>query len=681
MKQFMNKGIAASLIRCLWLAFGINLIIEFFSRRNIADVITFVIRCPIILLYNTLIIFFTLSVVYLTKRRIFAASLISIIWVGLGIVNFILLSFRVTPFSAVDFRLIKYGLTLANTYMSTFQILMLIGLVFFVLMGIFYLWKKAPKSANKISILQALGMIGGLLLVIMGSTQAGLSSKILAKNFGNIAAAYQDYGFAYCFANSLLNTGIEKPKEYSEEAVVEISKEAILPEQTKAAVTGEHNIPLLPETDKEMPNIIFVQLESFFDPTLLNDVSFSKDPIPNFRRLQENYSTGYLNVPSVGAGTANTEFEVISGFNLDFFGPGEYPYKTILQKSVCESISFNLKELDYTAHAIHNNEGTFYDRHMVFSQLGFDTFTPVEYMNGIETNPTGWAKDEILVTEIEKVLQSTPGRDFVYTISVQGHGAYPEEEILENPEITVSGIEEETRKYQLEYYVNQLYEMDQFIGKLVEYLESMEENYILVLYGDHLPSLNITEEEMKNGSLYQTRYVTSNNMGLPKTDRDVEAFQLTSQILNQLGIHIGTMIRFHQNYLMKESPDEETYLKDMQVLEYDMLYGDFEVYGGSIPYTATDLQMGVTQILINRVTRNDNLLIVYGRNFTEYSKVYLNEKAQDTTYLSPNTLLVEYEDISGECSIVVRQVGRDKISLGVTDSYELLIPKAAAAEQ
>ena len=50
-----------------------------------------------------------------------------------------------------------------------------------------------------------------------------------------------------------------------------------------------------------------VQLESFFDPELVNFLSFSQDPVPNFRYLMENYSSGYLTVPSVGAGTANTE--------------------------------------------------------------------------------------------------------------------------------------------------------------------------------------------------------------------------------------------------------------------------------------------------------------------------------------------------------------------------------------
>lgn len=46
----------------------------------------------------------------------------------------------------------------------------------------------------------------------------------------------------------------------------------------------------------------------------------------------EEYSSGYFEVPVVGAGTANTEFETIVGMNLHYFGPGEYPYKTVLRR-------------------------------------------------------------------------------------------------------------------------------------------------------------------------------------------------------------------------------------------------------------------------------------------------------------------------------------------------------------
>ena len=61
--------------------------------------------------------------------------------------------------------------------------------------------------------------------------------------------------------------------------------------------------------------------------------------------------------------------------NLDYFGTGEYPYETILKKTACETIGYDLKELGYSTHAIHNNNATFYDRNLVYTNLGFDTFT------------------------------------------------------------------------------------------------------------------------------------------------------------------------------------------------------------------------------------------------------------------------------------------------------------------
>ena len=101
----------------------------------------------------------------------------------------------------------------------------------------------------------------------------------------------------------------------------------------------------LPETkDGDHPNIIFLQLESFFDPKLVDYLEMSEDPIPVFRKLMKEYTSGYYKVPSVGAGTANTEFESITGMSLHYFGPGEYPYKSILKETTCESAPYILKD-------------------------------------------------------------------------------------------------------------------------------------------------------------------------------------------------------------------------------------------------------------------------------------------------------------------------------------------------
>ena len=106
--------------------------------------------------------------------------------------------------------------------------------------------------------------------------------------------------------------------------------------------------------------------------------------------------------------------------SVRFFGPGEYPYKSILQEKTCESLPYILKKQGYKSHAIHNHRGGFYDRNKVFSKLGFDTFTSLEYMNGVSSTPKGWARDDVLLKYIMKVLKSTKGSDYIYTISVQG---------------------------------------------------------------------------------------------------------------------------------------------------------------------------------------------------------------------------------------------------------------------
>ena len=79
--------------------------------------------------------------------------------------------------------------------------------------------------------------------------------------------------------------------------------------------------------------------------------------------------------------------------SLHYFGPGEYPYKSILKETTCESAPYVLKNLGYTAHAVHNNEANFYGRRSIFPNLGFDTFTSAEYMKDEnQKNPLGWTK-------------------------------------------------------------------------------------------------------------------------------------------------------------------------------------------------------------------------------------------------------------------------------------------------
>ena len=85
-------------------------------------------------------------------------------------------------------------------------------------------------------------------------------------------------------------------------------------------------------------------------------------------------------------------------------------------------------------------------------------------MYNLTYTPENWAKDKVLTTNIIEAMESTDTSDFIYTISVQGHGAYPTEEVLKDPHIKVTLKEDdEARQNQLTYYANQIYEMDLFV--------------------------------------------------------------------------------------------------------------------------------------------------------------------------------------------------------------------------
>ena len=166
----------------------------------------------------------------------------------------------------------------------------------------------------------------------------------------------------------------------------------------------------------------------------------------------------------------------MTGLSVKFFGPGEYPFKSVLKEKTGESIAFDLKSMGYSTHAIHNHRALFYNRNEVFNNIGYDTFTSLEYMSDVPKTPKNWAKDTILTRQILDAMNSTKERDYIYTISVQGHGKYPTEQIIKNPKITVTDAPSEELKWKYEYYVNQVYEMDQFIKQLTEALYNYDED-------------------------------------------------------------------------------------------------------------------------------------------------------------------------------------------------------------
>lgn len=531
----------------------------------------------------------------------FCYSIISAIWIIAATANNIVLNLRGTPLTGSDLKLIKSGLKLINNYMSKEEILAILALLFFILILLVFIFIFAPKTKFKINYFLSIGLIFLIFIVYKGCNSLALSSSIISNNFWDLDAVYKENGFTYCFSTTLLNNGVSQPENYSQDSIESIVYSLEDSKTTANALSSD----IAYSSDEKLPNIIMVQLESFFDPLLIDGIEFDVDPIANFRKLKENYSSGTFSVSSIGGGTANTEFEVLTSLNLDFFAPGEYPYNTTVNTKTSESINYALKESNYSTHAIHNHEGNFYNRNTVYSNLGFDTFTSSEYMLINERTPLGWAKDSFLIEPILDLLTSTENQDFIYTISVQGHGSYPNDEIEDEKNVNIANIKDDTFANSIEYYANQIYEMDLFIEDLINAVNSLNEATVIVFFGDHQPNLNLSIDDLLNKNLYETEYVIWDNIGLAKNDLDLEAYQLTSKVLYEVGMDNGILTKLHQDYLFggkySSYKDEEQYLDALKSIEYDILSGNEYLYDYISKPLATNLKFGSKDIVLSNI--------------------------------------------------------------------------------
>lgn len=630
-------------------------LIEAISRHSFTEAWNFMTGRPLVFAYNAALIFTTSLIVYLFRRRCFLRVFLCMFWLLLGIINGVILATRVTPFTGPDLHLLTDGMALLEKYLPKWGVIVALIVLGLFALTLFGLILKGPKFKGKLKYRWNIPLVLAGFLVFAGITQLALEKRVLSNYFGNIAFAYEDYGYPYCLGVTIFDTGITCPRDYSEGKIKRI----------------ENTEKNLPETkDGDHPNIIFLQLESFFDPKMVDYLEMSEDPIPVFRKLMKEYTSGYYKVPSVGAGTANTEFESITGMSLHYFGPGEYPYKSILKETTCESAPYILKDLGYSTHAIHNNEANFYGRRSIFPNLGFDTFTSAEYMpEEDDKNPLGWTRDRVLTEEIIKCLDSTEDQpDYVYTISVQGHGSYPEEPELEEPEITVTGSPTEAKNNQWEYYVNQIREMDDFVKELTDALEEYPEDVVLVMYGDHLPTMDLTVEDVKNRYLFQTQYVMWDNFGLEKKDVNLAAYQMAAEVLDRVGIHEGTIFRYHQ-----ARRNTKNYQVDLETLQYDLLYGERYSYDGEKPFKRTKMRLGIYDTTldgISLVSAWDHTYRITGTNFTPSSQLKLNGEWYDTVYVNPTTLMISGTELGDFDRLSVVQRSNSSTRKALSKSYD-----------
>ncbi|MBE6687095.1 MAG: hypothetical protein E7591_07670 [Ruminococcaceae bacterium] len=645
MKKLYKKRTVIDIVIFIILPFSVNIVLESLNNKALFGGFIKLFYDPYVFLTNTLILILMLSPGILFNRfRYFWAGLVSAVWIILGTVNYIITINRTLPFTAYDLGLIDTLPLIIKKYLSPFYLALVCLFAVALILGVFIVFFRAFSSPReKISTKRVLICFIAVFIISSANLQFAVGTGALKTKFPELSSAFKDNGFVYSFMISLVDKGIDKPEDYSKELIDSIKEN-------------------FHETDMEevkTPNVIFLQMESFFDISALNNVEFSREVIPNFSKLLSECPSGLLSVPVIGAGTVNTEFEVVTGMRVADFGAGEYPYKTILTEMPCESLATNLKPYGYTSHFIHNYKGGFYGRNTVYANLGYDYFYSVEYMTDYEKNENGWAKDKVLLRYINECLDETEGVDLITAISVQGHGNYSGIEDYER-HVKVTKCKNKDVRGSYEFYANQLYEMDIFLGELISSIEEREEQTLLVIYGDHLPSLEIKNDDLDGRGIYETDYLIWNNFGMRFEDENISSYQLSSKVLAKLGINEGVINSCHQCYI-----NDSDYLSKLQALSYDILYGEAHAFDGKRPYRTSDMKINRRKIKIHNIELKDgedDIYIITGEGFSENSYVRVGYNVTYTEYVDENTLLfkIRGQNIDRAITVWEKDIGESE---------------------
>ena len=408
------------------------------------------------------------------------------------------------PLFPWDIYMVKLVINLLPILYSSLNILNII-LVLFSIGIVVALSIYVKKSTMPIRIRIVSGIVSASLLVSLAvspSITYIFLPKIGINNMDWVQIEnYDKNGFCLAFIINIKNILIKKPENYNEKTLLNSF-------ETISASTPASSIGSTSLIDKSIkPNLIIIMSESFWDPTLMKNVSFSSDPIPNFRRLSSQYSSGYLLSPSYGGGTSNVEFEMLTGNSMSFLPDGSNPYQQYIYKSI-PSLASVLASNGYESIALHTYFKWFFNRDKVYPMLGFDKFIGLEDLVTLK-NKGFYVSDEEIPGLIIKEYKKAKKPVFMFTITMQNHGPYDIKRYKQPFDITVSGgnLSEKSLSI-LQDYTQGVHDADNSLKAVTDYFSKVKEPTVVAFFGDHLPLLG------NNFSVYrEAGYIGSDKLG------------------------------------------------------------------------------------------------------------------------------------------------------------------------
>ncbi|MBR5535366.1 MAG: LTA synthase family protein [Clostridia bacterium] len=275
--------------------------------------------------------------------------------------------------------------------------------------------------------------------------------------------------------------------------------------------------------DEEKVNVIFLMSESFFDITKLDNLTFKKDPLPNFHALAEKYASGEFISTSYAGGTGMVEMELLSGICGPLLKESDsLPYldKKVYASMPCIGDVFKIN--GYRREFLHSFSNELYNRSHIYDAWGFDSVRFEESFPIDTERSGGYISDMALSEEIISVYENKGDKPLMlYAVSMENHQPYGKDKYpgksgfnIKSDQLTKEELDE------VDALVYGLNNADAALGYLTEYFDKADEKVMIVFWGDHLPNLTMPDGE----SLYEKiEYYTKEGVELGLPDQLVKA--------------------------------------------------------------------------------------------------------------------------------------------------------------
>ncbi len=524
-----------------------------------------------------------MALAFLLDRPAPALAIGNAFFLLLGVAQHFMLDLRGDPFQSSDLKMAGEEAAVAGSLLGGgFSItqnmlraaVLMVGVVPLVFLGVRMTCRKCTVRIGLTVVLLA---ACAPCLYLMAQTQA--DDLIVMED------DYTKRGFLVAFADRLpcfdeRENVMIQPDSYGEDSV-----KAILAQHVRSD-----------EAPSVLPHVLFVMSESLFD--IGAELALSDEPIPFFKQLQQAHWGGDFYSITYGGGTANVEYEVLTGYRTaDTPGYGFNLLDGVIREDMHTLVSV-LESYGYATQAIHPNDGSFYDRKNVYTAMGFDDMWFIDEFDLRPESVLNFPPDDYLFRHIVRAYEQRPAGKpwFCHAVTYQNHAGYGFESDFSA--IEVQEDLEPSALLNAHNFANMMRLSDDALRELISYFQSQSEPIVIVVWGDHAPAIHQFGMQLPDDPTAKMRYYTTplliySNYGLKITDlpQQVSAYRLGACVLRALGLEADAYF----NYLSDEDTpnltlfsgllqqdgafiiDAECYQEEkarLELLHYDRLLGE-----------------------------------------------------------------------------------------------------------